>query len=138
MTRQGPAFGFDDDDDEATTVDATAGLAFEEREALVQRIHSALEETLPTGTPLPAWVRRDEGLGTVEDVAELIVYLASDAAKGVTGQAIGIGGDRLALWSHPAEKQVEFADGGWTADEIAQKLPSFAPETYGIPAPVAP
>ena len=40
--------------------------------------------------------------------AALVVFLASDAAKGVTGQAIGIGGDRLALWSHPSEKAVAF------------------------------
>jgi hypothetical protein len=53
MTRPGPSFSLDEDD-EATTVDATAGLAFEEREALVQRIHSAMEETLPVGTPPPA------------------------------------------------------------------------------------
>jgi len=56
MTRAGPSFGLDEDD-EATTVDATAGLAFEEREALVQRIHSAMEETLPVGTPPPAPVQ---------------------------------------------------------------------------------
>jgi hypothetical protein len=55
-TRAGPGFGFDEDD-EATTVDATAGIAFEEREALLQRIHSAMEETLPLGTPPPAPVQ---------------------------------------------------------------------------------
>ncbi|ANZ40219.1 3-oxoacyl-ACP reductase [Lentzea guizhouensis] len=97
-----------------------------------------IEESERTGAPLPDWVRRDEGLGTVEDVAELIVYLASDAAQGVTGQAIGIGGDRLALWSHPAEKQVLFADGGWRAAAIAERFGELEPETYGIPAPVAP
>jgi 3-oxoacyl-[acyl-carrier protein] reductase len=97
-----------------------------------------IEESERTGAPLPDWVRRDEGLGTVEDVAELIVHLASDAAKGLTGQAIGIGGDRLALWAHPAEKQVLFADGGWTAAAIAERIGEFEQETYGIPAPVAP
>ena len=50
----------------------------------------------------------------------LIVFLASDAADGVTGQAIGIGGDRLALWAHPQEKAVAFADGGWTPEAIAE------------------
>lgn len=120
------------------SVNAVIPVAATEMTKTIPVFAPLIEESERTGTPLPAWVRRDEGLGTVEDVAELIVYLASDAAKGVTGQAIGIGGDRLALWSHPAEKQVEFADGGWSAEEIAQKLPSFAAETYGIPAPVAP
>ena len=37
----------------------------------------------------------------VEDAAGLVVFLGSDASAAVTGQAIGIGGDRLALWYHP-------------------------------------
>ncbi|GGU13364.1 SDR family NAD(P)-dependent oxidoreductase [Lentzea flava] len=119
-------------------VNAVVPVAATEMTRTIPAFAPLIEESERTGAPLPAWVRRDEGLGSVEDVTGLIVYLASDASKGVTGQAIGIGGDRLALWSHPAEKQVEFADGGWSAEEIAQKLPSFTPETYGIPAPVAP
>ncbi|KJK34988.1 3-oxoacyl-ACP reductase [Lentzea aerocolonigenes] len=118
-------------------VNAVVPVAATEMTRTIPAFAPLIEESERTGAPLPAWVRRDEGLGTVEDVAELIVYLASDAAKGITGQAIGIGGDRLALWSHPAEKQVEFADCGWTAAEIAKRW-SFEPESYGIPAPVAP
>ncbi|MET9629729.1 SDR family NAD(P)-dependent oxidoreductase [Lentzea sp. NPDC006480] len=118
-------------------VNAVVPVAATEMTRTIPAFAPLIEESERTGTPLPAWVRRDEGLGTVSDVAELIVYLASDAAKGVTGQAIGIGGDRLALWSHPAEKQVLFADGGWTAADIAEQW-SFEPETYGIPVPVAP
>ena len=54
----------------------------------------------------------------------LVAFLASDAAAGITGQAVGIGGDRLALWSHPSEVVVEFADGtGWSADAIAEVWP---------------
>ena len=57
-----------------------------------------------------------------------MTFLASDAAAGVSGQAIGIGGDRLALWSHPAEVAVEFADGaGWSADAVA----AVWPESFG-------
>jgi NAD(P)-dependent dehydrogenase (short-subunit alcohol dehydrogenase family) len=119
-------------------VNAVVPVAATEMTRTIPVFAPLIEESERTGAPLPPWVRHDEGLGTVEDVAELIVYLASDAAKGVTGQAIGIGGDRLALWSHPAEKQVEFADGGWKADQIAERFAGFEPETYGIPAPVAP
>src|SRR5690606_21366175 len=100
-----------------------------------------IEESERTGQPLPQWLRRDEGMGTVEDVAPRVVYLASDAAAEVTGQAIGIGGDRLALWSHPSEKAVAFANGGWTAETIAgswQTGVGAEPETYGVPAPKVP
>ncbi|MEU0881401.1 SDR family oxidoreductase [Lentzea sp. NPDC005914] len=119
-------------------VNAVVPVAATEMTRTIPAFAPLIEESERTGTPLPAWVRRDEGLGTVEDVAELIVYLASDAAKGITGQAIGIGGDRLALWSHPAEKQVQFADGGWNQVKIAEHWHEFEAETYGIPAPVAP
>lgn len=47
------------------------------------------------------------------------MFLASPAAAGITGQAIGIGGDKLTLYSHPAEAMTSFRDGGWTAEEIA-------------------
>ncbi|MFE9428521.1 SDR family NAD(P)-dependent oxidoreductase [Kitasatospora sp. NPDC006697] len=90
------------------------------------------------GTPLPDSLRKGEGFGTAEDVAPLVVYLASDAAAEVTGQCIGIGGDKLALWSHPQEVAVAYADGGWCADAIAAAWPvsvGRVPETYGIPAP---
>ncbi|MFI6096307.1 SDR family NAD(P)-dependent oxidoreductase [Lentzea sp. NPDC051213] len=119
-------------------VNAVVPVAATEMTKTIPAFGPLIEEAERTGEPLPDWVRRDEGLGTVGDVAELIVYLASDAAKGVTGQAIGIGGDRLALWRHPAEKQVLFADGGWSADAIAGQWDVVEPETYGIPLPVAP
>ena len=39
-------------------------------------------------------------------------------------RVIGIGGDRLALWTHPVETVVEFADGtGWSAEAIADVWP---------------
>jgi 3-oxoacyl-[acyl-carrier protein] reductase len=123
------------------TVNAVVPVAATEMTKTIPVFAPILEEAERTGAPLPAWLRRDEGLGTVEDVAGLITFLASDAAADVTGQAIGIGGDRLALWAHPKEKAVVFADGGWSADEIAAKWHAGVgaePETYGIPAPKAP
>lgn len=122
-------------------VNAVVPVAATEMTKTVPALGPVIEEAERTGSPFPDWLRKDEGLGTVEDVAELIVYLASGAAKGITGQAIGIGGDRLALWSHPAEKAVEFAQGGWTADTIAGSWTGGVgaePESYGIPAPKPP
>jgi NAD(P)-dependent dehydrogenase (short-subunit alcohol dehydrogenase family) len=73
---------------------------------------------LRAGEPLPAYARRELSFGPPEDVAPLVVFLASAAAEGITGQVLGLGGDRLALWSHPAEAAVAFADGGWSAEAI--------------------
>ncbi|WP_433496557.1 SDR family oxidoreductase [Sphaerimonospora sp. CA-214678] len=123
------------------TVNAVVPVAATEMTKTIPAFAPIIEEAERTGRPFPGWLRRDEGMGTVEDVASLIVFLASDASADVTGQAIGIGGDRLALWSHPAEKAVAFADGGWTAEAIAASWKSGVgaePETYGIPAPAAP
>jgi NAD(P)-dependent dehydrogenase (short-subunit alcohol dehydrogenase family) len=123
------------------TVNAVVPVAATEMTKTIPVFAPILEEAERTGGPLPEWMRKDEGLGTVEDVAGLVVYLASDASAGVTGQAVGIGGDKLALWSHPAEKAVAYADGGWSADAIASSWDSTVgaePETYGIPAPKGP
>ncbi|WP_374939159.1 SDR family oxidoreductase [Microbacterium sp. AK009] len=70
------------------------------------------------GVPIPERFRRDNALGTPEDVAPLIVWLASEASQGVTGQAIGIGGDKLTLYAHPAPLDAAYAAGGWDAAGI--------------------
>jgi NAD(P)-dependent dehydrogenase (short-subunit alcohol dehydrogenase family) len=117
------------------TVNAVVPVAATEMTKSIPAFAPVIEEAERTGQPLPAWLRRDEGLGTVEDVTGLITFLASDAAKDITGQAIGIGGDRLALWAHPKEKTVAFADGGWSAESIADGWGAGVgadPETYGI------
>ena len=117
--------------------------------AVVPVAATAMTKTMPAfaphvealeqhGTPLPDSLRKGEGFGTPEDVAGLVVYLASDASADVTGQCIGVGGDKLSLWSHPQEVSVAYADGGWSADAIAAAWTvsiGQRPETFGIPAP---
>ena len=99
-------------------------------------------EALKAGEPLPAFARQQLGFGTPQDAAGLVAFLASDAAAGISGQAIGIGGDRLALWSHPAEVVVEFADGtGWAPEAIAAVWPekfADAQQTVGQQFPEPP
>lgn len=95
-----------------------------------------LVEAAERGEPLPDLVRKQMGMGTPDDVAPLLVFLCSDAASDVTGQCIGLGGDKLSLWAHPKEISVAYRDGGWTADAIAAVWSSSVgsqPETYGIP-----
>lgn len=90
------------------------------------------------GIPLPDWLRRDQAMGSVDDVAPLVVFLASDVSADITGQTIGLGGDRLALWSYPGEVATEFRDGGWDADgiatEFAEHLGDLA-QPFGIAMP---
>jgi NAD(P)-dependent dehydrogenase (short-subunit alcohol dehydrogenase family) len=93
------------------------------------------------GTPLPGWLRAGEGFGAPEDAAGLVVFLASPDAEGITGQAIGVGGDKLSVWSHPQEVAAAYRDGGWSADAVARTWPTALGrhgQTVGIPAPRAP
>jgi NAD(P)-dependent dehydrogenase (short-subunit alcohol dehydrogenase family) len=119
--------------------------------AVIPNAATAMTETIPflapyvermaQGLPVPSAVRRAASFGTPEDVAGLVVFLASDASKDISGQAIGIGGDRLSLWSHPTEIRSAFLDGGWSADAIAEGFASTLGEelqSYGIPMPVLP
>ncbi|MGJ5892424.1 KR domain-containing protein [Streptomyces sp. V2] len=118
--------------------------------AIVPVAATAMTETIPAfapyvealkrGEPLPGFLRKGEGFGTPEDCAALVPFLASDAARGITGQAIGIGGDKVTLWSHPQEVRAAYADGGWTPETLAEAWGTSVgaqPETVGIPAPKA-
>ena len=80
-------------------------------------------EALDAGQPLPAYARRDLAFGTPEDVAGLVAFLASDAAAGITGQALGIGGDRLSIYSRTDHLVTQFHEGGWSEDDIAAIWP---------------
>lgn len=90
-------------------------------------------DALQEGRPLPAYARRELSFGTPDEVAGLVVFLASVRAAEVNGQVLALGGDRLALWSHPAEAAVAFADGGWTAKAVAEAWSTqFAPLAQSV------
>lgn len=62
--------------------------------------------------------------GEAEDVAPMVVYLLSDAARDVTGQTYTVVGGKVALWSQPREIRSIVKDGRWTPQELADKLPA--------------
>jgi len=98
-------------------------------------LYKPLVPRLAAGEPLPDAVRREHAIGLPDDCAGLVVFLASNASAGISGQAIGIGGDRLCLYSHPEEIVTELARGGWDADAIGALWQTrFAPrlQPYGI------
>ena len=61
-------------------------------------------------------------MGEPEDVAPMVVYLLSDAAKDVTGQVYTVVGGRVAVWNQPAEVREMRKDGRWTPGEIAERF----------------
>lgn len=75
------------------------------------------------GEAMPEFFRKELGFGTADDVAGLVAYLASDDAAGINGQVIGVGGDRLQLWSHPEAVATEYHDGGWDYEALRSGYP---------------
>jgi NAD(P)-dependent dehydrogenase (short-subunit alcohol dehydrogenase family) len=113
----------------ANAVIPVAATAMTETIAFLKPYVDAARE----GAPLPPFARRALAFGVPDDAAGIVAFLASDAASGITGQAIGVGGDRLSLWSHPQQTVAAFADGGWTADAIAETWPSvFEPHQQSV------
>jgi len=70
-----------------------------------------------------------------EDVAPMVAWLCSDAAKDVNGQFFLVRGGVISLLNYPAPARTITRRGRWTADEIAALFPS----TFGMdlvnPAP---
>ncbi|WP_341720103.1 SDR family NAD(P)-dependent oxidoreductase [Micromonospora sp. FIMYZ51] len=76
------------------------------------------------GEPMPAFFRHELGFGTADDVAGLIAFLGSDAAAAVTGQVIGVGGDRIQIWTHPEAALTAYQEGGWSYDALVEAWPA--------------
>lgn len=83
------------------------------------------------GEAMPEFFRKELGFGTADDVAGLIAFLASDDAAGINGQVIGVGGDRLQLWSHPEAVATEYHDGGWDYEALRSGYP-FADRAQAV------
>ena len=95
-------------------------------------------EALNRGEPLPDHLRAEQGIGTPEDIAPLVSFLASPVARDITGQCLGIGGDRLSIWSHPRELSAVTRSGGWTAASIAQVWADLSKDrlqSFGVKVP---
>lgn len=110
------------------TANAVIPVAATAMTATVPYFAAAIEAD-EAGEPMPAFFRHDLGFGTAKDVAGLISFLASDESAGVTGQAIGIGGDRIQVWSHPEAVVTEYREGGWSAEALSAEFGSTLAES---------
>ncbi|MFC6084120.1 SDR family NAD(P)-dependent oxidoreductase [Sphaerisporangium aureirubrum] len=107
------------------TVNAIVPTALTRMAATIPSLTEAVAAA-ENGAPIPPDLRH-RGIGTVQDVAPLVVYLSSDESTGITGQYFGFGGDRFTIWSHPKEAFVTHREGGWTPDQLATDFPTFTP-----------
>lgn len=57
--------------------------------------------------------------GRPEDVAPVVAFLLSEAARHITGQVIGVAGERVSIFPQPQPARSVFRAGGWTAEQLA-------------------
>lgn len=72
--------------------------------------------------------------GTPDEVAPVVVFLALEESAWINGQVIGLGGDKLSLWSHPAEVAEAFSFGGWDLERLRSLFKSsvgYQPQSVG-------
>ena len=70
---------------------------------------------------------------TPETIAPMAVFLASDLARGVTGQIFGVRNNELFLYSQPRPIRSVQRGEGWTPQSIAEHaLPALRPSFYPL------
>src|SRR6195256_3644432 len=95
---------------------------------------SRLIGTIPTETEEEkARVDRIQNTMTASKIAPIVVFLASDLAKDVTGQIFAVRKDEIFLMSQSRPLRVAHKDGGWTPQAIAETmLPAFKSAFYAL------
>lgn len=92
-----------------------------------------MTESIPTNTPEQqdrVWKRPQVG---AEKNAPLVVFLASDAAKDVTGQVFYSRNNELILFNQMRPARSIHMAGGWTPEAIAEHmLPALKPSFYPL------
>lgn len=73
-----------------------------------------------------------------EDIAPMIVWLASDASANVNGRTFFVQTGRIALYSEPAQEKVIEKQGGFTIDELFEKIPTTLAADLVNPSPPEP
>ena len=70
-----------------------------------------------------------------EDIAPLVVWLASDDAANVNGRTFYVETGKVALYSEPVEEKALVKVGGWTIDELFMFMPTTLATGLVNPAP---
>src|SRR5215471_15151850 len=63
--------------------------------------------------------RRGQAMAPPEAIAAVVSYLASDRAAHITGQVVGVRGNEVTLYSHPAPLRQVTSREAWTPEAIA-------------------
>lgn len=84
--------------------------------------------------PIPGKVVNGVQLFGPEYVAPLVVYLATDEAKGVTGQFFHAGSGEIIVYATPLNVKTQhqhlFKAGKWTIEELSELIPQYINVNY--------
>jgi len=80
------------------------------------------------------YVRTMESLRP-DDIAPLIVWLASDSSANVNGRTFYVQTGRIALYSEPVQEKMVLKNGGFTVDELFEIMPTTLAQGLVNPAP---
>ncbi len=73
-----------------------------------------------------------------DDIAPIVVFLATDAAANINGCTFGASGGRISLHTDPVPVKSIFKDGRWTLDELLAIMPSTLAAGLVNPSPPQP
>lgn len=93
-------------------------LAYTDMTSVIVDRNAALAEKEGREAPTP----EELGLGTPEEVARMMVFLASDECASLNGQVVSSNGRKISLWTHPREINIERKDAAWTLDELRNEF----------------
>lgn len=94
--------------------------------AIAPAAHSRMIDATPNQTPeMAARIERRQRVQKPEHIANLAVFLLSDAAKTITGQVFGARGPEIYLYSQPRPIRTLFRSGGWPPQTLAEQLPQM-------------
>ena len=97
-------------------------------------MEAAMEGRIARGelTPEEAEARRMPG---PDDVAPIVVFLATDAAANINGCTFGASGGRISLHTDPVPIKSIYKEGRWTLDELINAVPTALTNDVINPAP---
>ena len=73
--------------------------------------------------------------GASEDIAPIVIYLASDHAANINGQVLAATGGRISIYALPTPLKSIYKKGRWTFEELASVIPSTLSGGLVNPAP---
>ncbi len=89
-------------------------------------------------TRSPEAIERFEKSNRAEDIAPMVVWLASDDAANVNGRTFYVQTGIVALYSEPVHEKAILKDGGWTIDELFKFIPNSLAAGLENPYPPQP